>query len=273
MPHPKGSVFSVIAGHVSKSALLTRWLPLSFATFFIALSAAASFFPDGYDWRTHVISKLTSPKTNPEAYWIASVGIMATMLLALPFAGYMAERLRSITPRIARVAGIAFGFGFLIMAISMIAQLAEPIIGMHKLHRYLAQTAAGCFIVGMICCSAAAIRDRFRMFGGRAALPLGIASFWASLTLAPIVVLATIPLLLLLGGQAEEFRQSFRHTPFWHLAFWEWVGAVIACAFLTGSVAMLPVSRNQPATASTAFEQIRNRRSTVSQGATTEPVR
>ncbi|HUS37528.1 MAG TPA: hypothetical protein VM680_19425 [Verrucomicrobiae bacterium] len=221
-------------------------LPLSFGTFFIALSAAASFFPQGYDWRVHVISKLTSPVDNPEAYWIANVGIMMTMIFALPFAGYVQRRLLPITPRIASVAGVTFALGFIVMAISMLAQLAEPLIGLHKLHTYLAQTAAVFFMVGMICCSASAIRDRVRALGGRAALPTPLASFWAGLTLVPIAVLTTILLLLVLGGPAEEIRQSFRHTPMWHLAFWEWIGTLLACAFLTGSVALLPIPREQP---------------------------
>lgn len=243
----KGPLARHIIGQVSKSALLTRILPLSFGIFFIALSAAASFFPQGYDWRVHVISKLTSPVTNPEAYWIASVGIMMTMLLTLPFAGYVQRRLHPITPRIARVAGAAFALGFIIMAISMLAQLVEPVIGLRKLHTYLAQTAAGFFMIGMIYCSASAIADRFRAFGGRSALPSVLASFWAGLTILPVAVLLTIGLLLLVGGPAEEIRQSFRHTPMWHLAFWEWIGSIVACAFLTGSVALLPLAREQTA--------------------------
>lgn len=232
-------------GQVSKSALLTKLLPIGFGIFFIALSAAASFFPQGYDWRVHVISKLTSPVTNPEAYWIASAGIMLTMLLTLPFGGYVQQRLAPITPRLARVAGTTFALGFIIMAISMLAQLVEPVIGFRKLHTYLAQTAAGFFIIGMICCSASAITDRLRAFGGRAALPPVLASFWAGITLLPVGVLGTIVLLLVIGGPAEEIRQSFRHTPMWHLAFWEWIGAIMACAFLTGSVALLPIAREQ----------------------------
>jgi hypothetical protein len=241
----KGPVARHIIGQVSKSALLTTLLPLSFGTFFIALSAAASFFPQGYDWRVHVISKLTSPVANPQAYWIASLGLMMTMLFALPFAGYVQRRLQPIAPRLARVSGVTFALGFIVMAISMLAQLAEPLIGLHKLHTYLAQTAAGFFMIGMICCSASAITDRLRLFGGRAALPRTLASFWASLTLLPVAVLTTIVLLLLLGGPAEQIRQSFRHTPMWHLAFWEWVGTILACAFLTGSVALLPIPRDQ----------------------------
>lgn len=249
MVQTKGSIACHVVGQVSKSVLLTRLLPLSFATFFVGLAVAASFFPDGYDWRMDVISKLTSPEDNPKAYWIASLGTMIAMLFALPFGGYVGDRLHAVSPRMGKIAGFTFSCGFMVMAVSMIAQLLEPIIGFHKLHTYLAQTAAGFFIVGMICCCASALKDRFGVFGGRAALPISVSSFWASLTLVPVVVLGTIAVLLILGGQAEEVRQSFRHTVFWHLAFWEWVGALVACAFLTGSVALLPVSSTTQLTA------------------------
>jgi hypothetical protein len=63
----------------------------------------------------------------------------------------------------------------------------------------------------------------------------------------PIICLASIGALTLLGHQggqmwAENLRQSFRHTPLWQLAFWEWIGALVAFAFLIGSVLLLPVS-------------------------------
>jgi H+/Cl- antiporter ClcA len=66
-----------------------------------------------------------------------------------------------------------------------------------------------------------------------------------SLTLLPTALLAIIGTLVLLGkhaGQtwAEEFRQSFRHTPLSQLAFWEWIGVVLAFAFVIGSVLLLP---------------------------------
>lgn len=236
-----------LAGDVSKNALLTVLLPLSFASLFGTLITAAVFFPDGYDWRVRAISALTSPRDNPEGCWLPAIGIMAAMLLALPFAGYVALRLRANTPRLAGSAGWAFAFGFGLMILAIAAQLAQPVIGLRWLHQNLAGTSAVSFIVGMFCCCACALEERRRRFGGQRSLSAGLVRYWVSLTLLPIGCLASLGVLMLLGryaGQtwAEDFRQSFRHTPLWQLAFWEWIGAVMTFAFLAGSVLLLPGS-------------------------------
>lgn len=241
------SILNTFAGHVSQTALLTRLLPLSVASFFGMLIAAASYFPNGYDWRARVISKLTSPRDNPEGCWLASLGIMAAMLLALPFAGYVMQRLHAITPRLARSAGLAFASGFVLLLLAVIAQLAQPVIGLRKMHQLLAGASGVIFSIGMLCCCASALKDRLRCFGGQVSLPGALSSFWLALTLLPAAFPVAIGILVLLGRAAdlawvEDFRQSFRHTAFWQLAFWEWIGAVVAFAFLIGSVRLLPAS-------------------------------
>src|SRR6266536_1919320 len=118
------SIQKLLTGHVSKAALLTKLLPLSFASFFGTLITAAFFFPGQYDWRQRVISHLISPRHNPHGYWLPSIGIAAAMLLAWPFADYVEQRLRAITPRIARSAGVAFALGFVLMLLAIVAQLA-----------------------------------------------------------------------------------------------------------------------------------------------------
>ena len=241
------SIHNYLSGHVSKAALVTTLLPLSFTSLFGALGAAALVLPSGYDWRIHVISTLTSPHDNPEGYWLPSIGIMAAMLLALPFAGYLAQRLRGITPRLARSAGLGFALSFVLMLLAVAVQLAQPVIGLRWLHEFLARAAAGGFMVGMLCCCGCALKDRLRGFGGRGLLPAALTFSWLSLLLLLVACLASIGGLILLGQQAgqtwaEDFRQSFRHTLLWQLAFWEWVGAVVAFAFLTGSALLLPAS-------------------------------
>lgn len=241
------SIQKHFAGHVSKTALLTTLLPLSFASLFGTLIAAAFFFPTGYDWRVRVVSTLISPRDNPQGCWLPSIGIMAAMLLALPFAGYVAQRLHAITPRLARSAGLTFAFSFVLMLLSVASQLAQPGIGLQWLHEFLARASAGIFSLGMICCCVCALKDRFRCFGGQGSLPAALAFYWVSLTLLPIGCLASLGALMLLGHQAgqmwaEDLRQSFRHTMLWQLAFWEWIGAGVAFTFLAGSVVLLPVS-------------------------------
>lgn len=258
MPRPGSAPLTIVAralkskftGRVSKRALATRWLPLSAASFFGTLIAAGLVFPPGYDWRVRVMSNLTSPRHNPEGYWLPALGIMAAMMLALPFAGYVARRLQSITPRLAWSAGLAFASGFGLLWFAVVAQFAEPVIGLRSLHQLLAGAAGLFFVVGMICCCACVLRDRLRFFGGQTALPGALAAYWLSLTLVPASCMAGIGILMLLGHQAgvvwaEDFRQSFRHTMLWQLAFWEWIGAIVAFAFLTGSALLLPAASGE----------------------------
>ncbi len=236
-----------INGQVSRTTLLTRLLPLSFASAFGTIIVAVFCFPAGFDWRVRVISNLISPRYNPQGCWLPSLGIMGAMLLVLPFAGYVAQRLQAIAPRLARPAGLAFASGFVLMLLSVAVQLVQPVIGLRWLHEFLARASVGVFVAGMLCCCACALKDRLRCFGGRGVLPVMLASFWVSLTLLPIGCLAGIGALILLGQQggqawADDFRHSFRHTMLWQLAFWEWIGAAVAFLFLTGSVLLLPVS-------------------------------
>jgi hypothetical protein len=232
------------SGQVSKTALLTI-LPLSFASFYCTVIAAAICFPERYDWRVRVISNLTSPRDNPELYWLPSLGIVVMALLLFPFAGYVERRLHAIKPRAARSAGVAFAFSFGVLLLAVVAQLAQPLTGMGWLHEFLARAAAAAFGVGMFCCSACAVKDRLRLFGGQRLLCNALTFSWASLTLLPVVCLAIVGVLVLLGHKAdvawaENLRQSFRNTLFWHLAFWEWAGVLGVTAFLTVSALWLP---------------------------------
>lgn len=237
----------LVTGHVSRTVLLTVLLPLSVVSLFGSLTAAASCFPNGYDWGVRAISHLSSPVKNPQGFLLPALGIMAAMLLALPFAGYVARRLPPGTLRLARLSGLAFASGFVLMLLAMASQLAQPLIGLRWLHELLAGVGAACFILGLLCCCLCALEDRRRCSRGERSLPAPLALFWVSFALPPLCFLVALGALTLLGdhaGQtwAKEFRHSFRHTMLWHLAFWEWIGTVAAFAFLTGSVLLLPAS-------------------------------
>jgi hypothetical protein len=98
----------------------------------------------------------------------------------------------------------------------------------------------------MFICCVCALKDRF---DGRRLLPTSLVFLWGFLTFLPMVALASLAALVALSraGQssAENFRQSFRHTPLWHLAFWEWIGAAVVFAFLAGSVFLLQKSTKE----------------------------
>ena len=250
MPH---SINRVFGGCVSRKALLTTLLPLSIASYFGSVIAAAFFFPVPYHWSVRAISNLASPRDNPDAFWLPCLGFVASSLLALPFAGYVEQRLRGITPRLARAAGMAFALACVLLLLTgLVPQQAQTMFGWNRMHEYFARSSAAAFFTGMLCCCVCAFRDRFRVFGGRRSLGVTLSHYWRWATLLPIGCVAIIGALQFLGHQAdqawaEQVRQSFRHTVMWHVAFWEWVGSVIVFMFMVVTVLLLPEGINAPA--------------------------
>lgn len=241
------SIQRCFAGHVTRTLLLTVLLPLSFASLFGALIVAARLYPTSFDWRVRVISKLSSPYENPQGCWLAAFGTMTAMALILPFAGYAAARLHAIAPQPARPAGTGFALSFSLTFLAMALQLAQPVIGLRWLHGFLAVLAAGCFIAGMLCGCACAIQERRRGSSQPKCLSATLVWSWLLFILVPTGCLTGIGVILLLGQHAgvtwaEDFRQSFRHTVLWHLAFWEWIGVGLAYVFMALSVLLLPTS-------------------------------
>jgi len=195
------------------------------------------------------ISSLTSPRGNPDAYWLPSIGIAAAALLLLPFAGYVEQHMRSVTPRVARVARVAFALAFILFLLAaLIAQPVHPWFGWKQVHEYLARIAAVAFFLGMLCCFASALMDRFRVFGGQRSL--GAVSYcWVWGTLLPVGCAAIIGTLKFLGRDANQAwaETSPRVFPAYDdvaSCFWEWVGAVALFTFVTVTVLLLP-ERNQ----------------------------
>jgi hypothetical protein len=140
-------IHKFFAGDVPRTTLLTRLLPLSFASFFGTLLLGILLFPGSFDWQKRVISHVLAPRYNPDAYWFPSLGLMAAALLTLPFAGYVEQRLRASTPRLARLAGVAFTLGFL-----LVASVAVPLPGWRRLHEFLARASVVPFALGVLCC-------------------------------------------------------------------------------------------------------------------------
>jgi hypothetical protein len=243
----------VFAGHVSRKVLLTRLLPLSIATFFGTVITAAFFFPVPYDWRVRAISNLASPRDNPGAYWLPCSGLVASAVLALPFAGYVEQRLRGITPRLARMVGAAFALAFVMLLLTgIVPQQMLLVFGWQRTHEFLARCSAAAFFLGMLCCCVCAFSDRFRVFGGQRFLDTVLSCYWRWIMLLPAGCAAIIGALHFLGhnaGQAwaEQARQSFRHTILWHLAFWEWTGSVLFFMFMVVTVLLLPEGIKTPA--------------------------
>jgi hypothetical protein len=267
------NVQRVFAGHVSKTVLLTIFLPFSIASFFGTVIVAAFFFPVPYDWSVRAMSNLASPRDNPSAYWLPCLGLATSAVLALPFAGYLERRLRGITPRLARTAGVAFALACVLLLLTgLVPQQVLPVFGWHRMHEFLARGSAAAFFTGMICCCVCALGDRFRVFGGQRSLGTALSYYWGWATLLPLGCVAVIGVLHFLGhvadqAWAEQARQSFRHTILWHLAFWEWIGSVLFFMFMVVTVLLLPEGTKAPAVILPARE-LRDRSQFQSDGAT-----
>lgn len=235
-------------GDVSQFALLTRSIPMVLLCI-TALVVAGSVFPGGYNWRTQVISKLTSPHENPHFYVVPSMGIILAMLAVIPFAGYVAQRLDPFSASFAALARVTFALSFGSTMLAMVTQMVIA-AARSKLHNLLAYSGVGFFIVAMLCCSFCGLKDRFGSPTGKTALPRALTSWWFALTLFPIVSLIFIAFVLALGQLvgihwAEDLRQLFRGTIFWRLAFWEWFAITVAITFFIVSMLLLPVSKTR----------------------------
>jgi hypothetical protein len=228
-------------------------LPLSIASYFGTVIVAAFFFPEPYDWTVRAISNLASPRHNPGVYWLPCLGLVASALLALPFAGYVEQRMRGITPRLARATGVAFVIAFVFLLLTGIApQQVLLVFGWHKTHEFLARSSAAAFFTGMLCCCVCALRDRFGFFGGQRSINTKLSCYWGWVTLLPVGCAAIIGALYFLGQQAnqawaEQARESFRNTIMWQLAFWEWIGSALFFMFMVVTVLLLPEGINAPA--------------------------
>jgi hypothetical protein len=231
-----------VAGNVSKSALLTKLLPLSYLSLFITLVVAAHHFPEKYDWSRRVISHLISPRYNPAGYLIPLLGMAVAALLALPIAGYVEQRLQSIAPRLSRWAGAGLSIGILlVMSVTLPFNIPTMPACVRWVHEALAQAAGIFIIIGMICCFLCAIKDRFY---GQKRLSQALVAGWSLVTLLPIVsglFLASLKLSRKAGIEwADQLRMQLNQTIVWRLAFWEWFGVVAFLLFMLISAMLLP---------------------------------
>ena len=240
------AIRKLLRGDVSKTRLLTMLLPLSFVASFGTLIVAAYLFPSHYDWQRRVISDLTSPRANPDFYWLPTLGIAVSALLSLPFAGFMERGLHGIAPRLARTIGVAFALGFVLLMLACVAVPSHKpsMLFLRRLHETSARGFAVAAGVGMLSCCWCAMKDRLNARGGQKSLRPALAYLWLSLTLVPIGCLAIAGILVfghnLHQEWADTVREWFRHTPMWRLAFWEWFGIVAFFAFMMVSALLLP---------------------------------
>jgi hypothetical protein len=214
-------------------------LILIFLSFFGLMTLSASIFPMSYDWRYRAISSLLSPRDNPDHYRLAAASLALTGVLMLPLVEYLRRYLKTIAPRMAKVSAGAFAFGIiaLICACFVVPQHAHAIFGVPRLHEFLGRSAGGLLATGMLCACWCAWKSPAEQFF---ALPW----IWSLVTVLPlngILISETLVLLTRLEPSvAGPIRGALRHSVFWHLGFWEWIGAGSVFVFLCAAVFLTP---------------------------------
>lgn len=159
----------------------------------------------------------------------------------LPFAGYLQRYLKAIAPRAAKGSAGTFVLGIIVLicASFVTPQHTHDVLGIRRLHEFLGRSAAGFLAIGMLCSCWCACKDRRRsIFAAR------LFWAWSLATLLPLSGACCSESLLLLTQLAPSWatpiRQTMRHSIFWHLGFWEWIGATAVFAFLCATVFLTP---------------------------------
>jgi hypothetical protein len=231
-----------------RKSVLTALLGLIFLAFFGTLGLSARMFPQNYDWRYRVISNLLSPRDNPNHYWLPACGIILTAVLLLPFAGYLHRNLGSASPRAANISTGALTAGIIALICSclVVPQHLHDVLGVRRLHEFIARSAAGFLAIGMVvACWCAWLGFRKHLFQRR------LFWTWSLVTLLPLTGILVSEFLLVLTRlkptRTIPIRSALRHSVFWHLGFWEWLGSAAVLVFLCAAVFFTPSQTTQRA--------------------------
>jgi hypothetical protein len=240
------SALDFFSGNLSQRTILGLLIPLIFTSYFGTLAFAVLVFPENYDWRSSVISNLLSPRHSPQFHTIASIGLSVSGFLAIPFGGYIGERLRPASRLGASIGTFSLvgGLIVLILAASIVTRHPHPIIGTLGIHEILARTSALGLGIGIICFCWSASQGSRRVLSNQELSGRTLVVLWtvlAFLILLTVSGLACCALVSKLGVPAlSPFYQLLSHSPLWHLAFWEWIGSITVFLFLTSAALLLP---------------------------------
>jgi hypothetical protein len=244
--HSRQRLFDFFSGNLPQRTILAMLIPLIFTSYFGTLTFAVVVFPETYDWRSSVISSLLSPRYSPQFHWIPSIGLTVSGLLAIPFGGYIGQRLRSASRLGANIGMASFIVGFvaLILAAAIVTRHSHPIIGILGIHEILARTSALGLGFGIISFCWSAIQGSRTASVDQKLYSRSLVSLWTTLAFLALLTLTGAGCCALISKVGAPgflpFFQLLRHSPLWHLAFWEWVGSVAVFLFLTSAAWLLP---------------------------------
>jgi hypothetical protein len=243
---PLGGLLNFLSGNLKRRTLLFLVVPLIFLFYFGTLAFAIFRFPEAYDWRETVISRLISPRNNPEFHSIPSFGMAIAGLLMIPFAGYINRRLRVASQLGANIGAFAFGSGviWLILAGLVVSKRHYGISNSLSIHEICARTAALGIGAGLLSFCACAMKGYFIPATTTKPYRRALLLSWIVLTLVPILgIIFSECLLLTIRAYLPWYHhidKVLKNTLFWHLAFWEWIGSVAVFLFLLSSALFLP---------------------------------
>jgi hypothetical protein len=192
--------------------------------FFGSLLLAAMAFPDGYAWYRTVISSLASPRQNPAAYRIASLGLAASGILLSLLGFQLRTSLKAHAPKWTAWARFFFVLGGMLLTISsLITPGHHAFLGLGKAHAKFAQAAGIGLGLGMALNLPALLR-------------LPASRKWVRITAILLIVVPITSYLscriLLLSGISTSVQQALEKSIFGRLSFWEWTGSVSAYLFV-----------------------------------------
>ncbi|MBO0696566.1 MAG: hypothetical protein J2P56_10785, partial [Verrucomicrobia bacterium] len=174
-------------------------------------------------------------------HWLAAFGIISAAVLMIPFAGHLHRNLRSASPPAANVSAAALMAGIIALICScfVVPQHSHDVLGVRRLHEFIARSAAGCLSIGMIAaCWCAWMGVQKQLFHQR------LFWTWSSVTLFPLAGILVSESLLILTRLNSVWtipiRNTLRHSVFWHLGFWEWLGSAAVFVFLYAAIFLTP---------------------------------
>jgi hypothetical protein len=128
------------------------------------------------------------------------------------------------------------GVLFLIIDCFVVPQHIHATLGVRRLHEFLARSSAGLLALSMLSGCWCAWKGRGRN------LSATLFWIWSTVTILPLAGVFCSESLLLLARFEPELgeliRRMLRHSVFWHLGFWEWIGAAAVYVFLVAAVAL-----------------------------------
>jgi hypothetical protein len=220
------------SGRLPQRTLLRTFFPLILVSYFGSLMLAIWLFPGPFDWRTKSMSKLLYPRNNPQFHAIGSVGLAVAGLLMIPFAGYIARRLRVNAPRLAQLGALAFGAG----SVSLILASAIVFQPVHEVFARLAGIGLGLGILAFYRC---ALKGR-SLISDQTSPRRPLILTWSLIVLPALLV---VMLRLLVSAHLQWSNPVYRileSRSLWHLGFWEWMISVEVFLFMLGATLFLP---------------------------------